>query len=59
VVDHGRGFMIEEVRDGAGLGLLSIEERARLLQGVMKLISVPGEGTRLEIEIPLPGRQNE
>lgn len=59
VVDHGRGFMIEEVRDGAGLGLLSIEERTRLLQGIMKLSSVPGEGTRLEIEIPLPGRESK
>jgi PAS domain S-box-containing protein len=59
VVDHGRGFLIEEVRDGAGLGLLSVEERTRLLQGIMKLSSVPSEGTRLEIEIPLPGRESK
>jgi PAS domain S-box-containing protein len=54
VVDHGCGFLIEDVRNGSGLGLLSIEERSRLVQGVMRLSSIPGEGTRLEVEVPLP-----
>src|SRR4029078_5623963 len=33
VSDQGRGFDIEAARKGAGLGLVSIEERLRLLQG--------------------------
>jgi signal transduction histidine kinase len=56
VVDHGKGFLIEDIRDGSGLGLLGIEERTRLVRGVLKLSSIPGEGTRLEVEIPLPSR---
>jgi PAS domain S-box-containing protein len=53
ILDEGKGFLIEQVRDGAGLGLISIEERARLVQGVLRISSVPGEGTRVEVEVPL------
>jgi len=53
VIDNGRGFLLEEVRKGPGLGLLSIEERARLAHGTLLVCSEPGEGTRIEIEVPL------
>lgn len=53
VVDDGKGFQIENVRGGSGLGLLSIEERVHALKGRFALTSAPGEGTRLEVEVPL------
>jgi signal transduction histidine kinase len=43
---------------GGGLSLVSIAERARLLQGNAKVQSAPGEGTVITIEIPLEGNRN-
>jgi PAS domain S-box-containing protein len=55
VLDNGQGFLIEDVRDGSGLGLLSIEERARAVMGSLTISSIPGEGTSITVEIPLGG----
>jgi signal transduction histidine kinase len=41
-----------------GFGLVSIAERARLLQGNAKVQSAPGEGTIITIEIPLEENRN-
>jgi PAS domain S-box-containing protein len=54
IMDDGKGFLIEQVRNGSGLGLISIEERARMVQGVFRIGSLPGEGTRVEVEVPIP-----
>jgi signal transduction histidine kinase/ligand-binding sensor domain-containing protein len=53
VQDNGRGFMPEAagVREGAGLGLMSISERARMLGAKFQLASAPGQGTTLTIRI--------
>jgi PAS domain S-box-containing protein len=53
VMDNGRGFLTEDVPKGAGLGLLGIEERVRLVNGRCEITSVPMEGTRVEVEVPL------
>ncbi len=57
VVDDGKGFKVpEQVGDLAHagkLGLAGIEERVRLLGGDFTLKSEPGEGTAVEIEVPL------
>ncbi len=59
VEDDGCGFAVggtsdQPVREGAaGLGLLSMTERARLLGGSLWVESQPGMGTRLIVEIPL------
>jgi PAS domain S-box-containing protein len=53
-IDNGEGFLVEEVGNGAGLGLLSLEERARMVHGTLSVSSVPEEGTRVEVEVPLP-----
>ena len=53
VVDSGVGFDVEIAKRGSGLGLLSAEERVNLLQGSFDIRSVPGDGTRLTIRIPL------
>jgi two-component system CheB/CheR fusion protein len=52
VRDLGEGFDIGEVR-GRGLGLVSMEERARWAGGSLRIESTPGEGTSVEAEIPL------
>jgi PAS domain S-box-containing protein len=54
VADNGKGFLTEDIRESAGLGLLSIEERVQLVNGTLAIHSRPNEGTRLEVEVPLP-----
>lgn len=39
---------------GKGLGLIGMKERARLVNGKLHVLSPPGKGTLVEIEIPLP-----
>jgi two-component system sensor histidine kinase UhpB len=53
VVDDGRGFDTTRVqRTGGGLGLLSIEERARLLHGSVRTDTGAGRGTTVRVAIP-------
>jgi len=56
IEDSGDGFDLEEVRGKGGLGLISMEERARLVNGILKMSSQPGVGTRVEVRLPLTGR---
>ncbi len=53
VVDDGAGFDPDdpELRS-RHLGLTSMEERALELGGTLELRSVPGEGTRVSLEVP-------
>ena len=53
VKDDGRGFDSAKVMPG--LGLVSMEQRARLLGGKVIVNSAPGEGTLIEVEVPLKG----
>lgn len=53
IADDGNGFQIGRMPgNGTGLGLISIDERVRLLGGQMVLDTRPGEGTRLSVSIP-------
>jgi len=60
VKDDGIGFDVSAHRDeavrGASLGLLSMEERATLAGGGLKLESVLGEGTEVHAWFPLKWR---
>lgn len=51
VCDDGRGFDVDKRR--AGMGLRNIAERVARLNGRLELSSTPGEGTRLEVAIPI------
>lgn len=57
VKDNGKGFDLNNVaRDkklGSGFGLLNMKERAELVGGKAEIISQPGEGTEILIEVNL------
>jgi signal transduction histidine kinase len=53
VIDDGCGFDLEAVRrDGRGLGLVSVEERARLVGGDVHIVTAPGQGTTILARVP-------
>lgn len=52
VSDSGHGFDVERVKRGSGLGLISAEERVKLLQGNFLVKSKPDGGTVLMAQIP-------
>ncbi|MGH7467944.1 MAG: PAS domain S-box protein [Longimicrobiales bacterium] len=52
IADAGVGFDPEEVRRKGGLGLVSMEERIRLLHGSMQIRSEPEAGTELRVHLP-------
>ena len=53
IQDPGIGFDNNAVRNKAGLGLSSMRERVRLINGTMSIKAEPGKGTGIEIYIPL------
>ena len=57
VEDDGRGFdesaMQARKRTERGLGLVSMKERSEHFGGTFRIQSMPGKGTRVEVEIPL------
>lgn len=54
VQDDGQGFDPEAARQtGSGLGLFGMHERAAIAGGRLRVISSPGKGTRLELDLPL------
>jgi signal transduction histidine kinase len=57
IVDDGRGFDIQAVETNyekrGSLGMVNLRERAELVNGILKLESVPGQGTRVRVIVPL------
>ncbi len=51
--DTGPGFDREAVRGKGGLGLVSMEERARLIQASFQLTTGPGKGVSIIVSAPL------
>jgi signal transduction histidine kinase len=54
IQDDGAGFDRQTTSD-RGLGLIGIEERVRELDGKVTIISQPGKGTIVEVEVPVAG----
>ena len=52
IVDRGRGFDPDAGAARRGLGLLSIEERARLVGGTLKITATRDGGTTLRLQVP-------
>jgi signal transduction histidine kinase len=55
VTDDGRGFEPDASR--TGLGLVTMEERARLAGGTLEIVSQRGGGTIVRVRVPAPGRR--
>lgn len=58
VEDDGKGFDADQLlkhpmEDGRGLGLMGMKERASLLDGVCRINSRAGKGTRMSVEIQM------
>jgi signal transduction histidine kinase len=54
VADDGEGFDVGTAGNSGGLGLVSIEERARLMQGRVAIRSERNGGTVIEVYVPAP-----
>jgi len=54
IADTGTGF--EPDKPTGGLGLIGMKERARVLGATLSVESVPREGTRIDVRVPMPER---
>ena len=53
VRDNGSGFAVPSSRKPNSFGLLGVRERAYLLGGNVRVTSAPGDGTEIEVRLPL------
>lgn len=57
IIDNGVGFDVDSVMNSydrrGSLGMINLRERADLIKGILKIDSVQGKGTRVQIFIPL------
>jgi signal transduction histidine kinase len=53
VRDEGVGFDVERVSKGAGLGLISMRERVKLVKGTFSIVSNLNCGTEINVRIPV------
>ena len=60
IEDNGRGFSPDRVTTHmmGGAGLRGMQERAALVGGETAIDSAPGEGTRIELSLPLTGGES-
>jgi signal transduction histidine kinase len=53
VKDSGAGFDREAAKESRGLGLISMEERLKLVKGTLSINSQPKRGTTIHARVPL------
>jgi signal transduction histidine kinase len=53
VEDSGAGFDVEAAKRGRGIGLISMEERVKLVDGELSIESAPGRGAVIQAGVPL------
>ncbi len=53
ISDTGVGFNVESPKQDQGLGLVSMRERVRLVNGEFAIESAPARGTRIDVRVPL------
>lgn len=58
VADRGIGFDPEAAVNKGGLGLISMRERVRLVNGTIEIDSKPMVGTIIHVRVPLESRQS-
>ncbi len=54
--DSGKGFDVEAALQGKGLGLTSMRERVRLVNGTFSIESKPMGGTTIHVRVPLESK---
>jgi len=59
ITDDGRGFDLAEGRAHGGLGLISLDERVRLVKGRLVIDTQPQRGTQVRVVVPLSESQDE
>ena len=57
VSDLGRGFDLKRALQTKGLGLTSMRERVRLINGTISIESKPKAGTKIDVRVPLDLQQ--
>jgi PAS domain S-box-containing protein len=53
ISDRGKGFDMKSAHSASGLGLASMRERVKQVFGSLEIHSKPGQGTRIEVTVPL------
>jgi signal transduction histidine kinase len=53
ITDDGKGFSPEKIKNKKGLGLSNIMSRTDLFGGRLTLMSAPGEGCKLRVQVPV------
>ena len=53
VKDHGVGLVARQSQSGSEIGIVTIQERAHLVNGRVSFQSKSGEGTEVNVEVPL------
>jgi signal transduction histidine kinase len=57
ISDNGRGFDFEEgLRKTGHWGLKNMQERAAQIRGKYKITTAAGQGTEIEIQVPVSSR---
>jgi signal transduction histidine kinase len=56
ISDNGKGFDEELLAHPESLGLLSMQERARIIGGKVSITGSPGKGTRISLDTPLTNK---
>jgi two-component system sensor histidine kinase DegS len=64
ISDDGIGIESDNIKPdrfdfSQNFGLLSIKERVELLKGNFEMVSIPNQGTRIFVSLPLSSNQNE
>lgn len=59
VRDKGIGFSTDDASTRTGLGLISMQERIRLVHGMLTIASQPGHGTEITASVPVVGAGRE
>jgi len=57
VSDEGTGFQPDRAFVGGGLGLPSMKQRLKLVNGQVAIDSKPGRGTIIRVSVPLQSKQ--
>ena len=55
ILDDGQGFDLAEARRQGGVGLVSLDERVRLIGGSLRIETQPQHGTEVRVSVPLGG----